>query len=203
MVNVLELFNHYGYIVLLIALFLELLALPLPGETLMTYCGYVVSEGKMNLGLSIVIATIGICSGITLSYYIGRALEITFFEKYGRYFHLDKSKIEKTSKWFDKYGNKILIVAYFIPGIRHVTGYFSGIINMPYKKFAGYAYIGAVIWTTVFMLLGDYLGVNWEKYHYLFKRYFIIIGISIVILIILIYMINCYRLKKTKENSEK
>jgi len=34
---VIELFNNYGYIVLLIALILELIAFPLPGEILMTY----------------------------------------------------------------------------------------------------------------------------------------------------------------------
>ena len=43
---VIELFNNYGYIVLLIALILELIAFPLPGEALMTYWGYVIYEGN-------------------------------------------------------------------------------------------------------------------------------------------------------------
>jgi len=43
---VMELFNNYGYIVLLIALILELIAFPLPGEILMTYWGCVIYEGN-------------------------------------------------------------------------------------------------------------------------------------------------------------
>ena len=164
---VVELFNNYGYIVLLIALMLELIAFPLPGEALMTYCGYVIYEGKMNLTISILIATLGVCVGITLSYFIGKILGVAFFEKYGHYIHMDKNKLDKTSIWFEKYGNKLLIVAYFIPGVRHVTGYFSGITEVSYKKFAINAYAGAFIWTTTFISLGKVLGVNWERYHVL------------------------------------
>ncbi|MBA2905168.1 DedA family protein [Clostridium saccharobutylicum] len=55
---IVELFNNYGYIVLMVALILELIAFPLPGEAIMTYCGYVIYEGKMNFIFSILIATI-------------------------------------------------------------------------------------------------------------------------------------------------
>lgn len=193
-----ESFNQYGYIVLLIALILELIAFPLPGETLMTYCGYVVYEGKMNLPLSILTATIGVCIGITLSYFVGRTLGVAFFEKYGRYIHIDKNKLDKTSKWFEKYGNKMLILAYFIPGVRHITGYFSGIMNISYKKFAINAYAGAFIWTTTFISLGNFLGVNWEKYHHLLKRYMIILALIIAVGIIVVYICKLYKLKKSK-----
>ena len=43
-----ELLNQYGYVVLYLALLLELLGLPLPGEILMTYCGFLVLQGKLN-----------------------------------------------------------------------------------------------------------------------------------------------------------
>jgi membrane protein DedA with SNARE-associated domain len=31
-------------------------------------------------------------------------------------------KLEKVSGWFDRYGNKLLIVAYYIPGVRAICG---------------------------------------------------------------------------------
>jgi membrane protein DedA with SNARE-associated domain len=43
-----DLFNQYGYLVLFAALMLELIAFPTPGETLMTYCGFLVFQGKLN-----------------------------------------------------------------------------------------------------------------------------------------------------------
>ncbi len=191
---VIELFNNYGYAVLLIALILELIAFPLPGEVLMTYCGYVIYEGKMSLIISIIIATSGVCIGATLSYFIGRILGESFFKKHGHYVHMDKNRLDKISIWFEKYGKKLLVVAYFIPGIRHFAGYFSGISEMSYKKFSVNAYIGALIWTTTFISLGKFLGLNWHAYHGILKKY-LLIGILIFIII----AISIYLYKSHKE----
>ena len=192
---VIELFNNYGYIVLLIALMLELIAFPLPGEALMTYCGYVIYEGKMSLTISILIATFGVCIGITLSYFIGKILGRSFFEKHGHYIHMDKNRLDKISIWFEKYGNKLLVVAYFIPGVRHVTGYFSGITNISYKKFAVNAYIGAFIWTTTFISLGDFFGINLGRYHGPFKKYLLIGSLIATVIIIIIYFYKTHKEK--------
>lgn len=191
--HILALFNQYGYIVLLIALMLELIAFPLPGEVLMTYCGYLIYENKMNWLISVTVATLGVCIGITISYYIGRVLEVDFFEKHGRYVHMDKKRLDKISLWFETYGNKLLIVAYFIPGVRHVTGYFSGITKVNYKKFAMNAYLGAFIWTTTFISLGKVLGTNWNKYHYPIKKYFFIGSVITTLILILIYLYKTYK----------
>ncbi len=190
---VIGLFNHYGYIVLLIALMLEIIAFPLPGEALMTYCGYVIYQGKMSLIMSILIATFGVSIGITLSYFIGKILGVTFFEKHGHYIHINKGRLDKVSLWFQKYGNKLLIIAYFIPGIRHVTGYFSGITKISYKKFSVNAYIGAFIWTTTFISLGSILGVNWSKYHPLLKKYLLMGSLIIGAVVIAIYIYKAHR----------
>lgn len=188
-----ELFNHYGYIILYIALVLELIALPTPGETLMTYCGFLVFQGKLNWIISIIVATAGVISGITISYFIGRILGSIFFTKYGPYIHLGPDKLEKTSKWFKKYGNGLLVVAYFIPGVRHVTGYFSGVTKIPFKKFVANAYTGALLWTGTFISLGKVLGSNWEKFHGSIKKYLIIGGIIIAITLICIYLYKNYK----------
>ncbi|OOM09392.1 inner membrane protein YghB [Clostridium saccharobutylicum] len=190
---IVELFNNYGYIVLMVVLILELIAFPLPGEAIMTYCGYVIYEGKMNFIFSILIATIGVGIGITVSYFLGRVLEVKFIEKYGRYIHMDNSRLDKISTWFDRYGNKLLVMAYFIPGIRHVTGYFSGISKLSYKKFAANAYIGALIWTTTFISLGRVFGVDFQKYHLLIKKYLLIGTLVVITAIIFVYIYRAYK----------
>jgi membrane protein DedA with SNARE-associated domain/membrane-associated phospholipid phosphatase len=184
---IINLFNHYGYLVLLVSLTLELIAFPLPGEALMLYCGYVVYTNKMNWMASILLASTGTIAGITISYFIGNMLGLEFFERYGHYVHLDKKRIDKVSIWFQNYGSKLLIMAYFIPGVRHVTGYFSGITKVSYKKFAVSAYSGAILWTFTFITLGKVLGPNWDKYHSLITRYFVIAGLIIGTVVLIIY----------------
>lgn len=187
------LFTHYGYIVLFGILTIELMGVPTPGETLMTYCGFLVFLGRLNWGVSIIFATLGVISGITISYFIGRTLGAPFFQKYGSYIHLGPDKLEKTSQWFERYGNKLLFIACFIPGVRHVTGYFSGITCIPYRKFAFNAYIGALIWTSTFISLGKILGSNWAKFHDSVSKYLIIGGIIIAIVLLCIYFYRKYK----------
>lgn len=193
MQQVIGLLNNYGYIVLPLSLILELLALPLPGEAMLAYCGFLVNQGKMGWLLSVFVTAIGAIIGITLSYFIGRILGATFFEKYGHYVHLDKKTLDKVSVWFEKYGNKLLIVSCFIPGVRHITGYFSGITQISYKKFAAYSYVGAIIWTSTYISLGTFFGANWNRYHGLITVFLVRGVLAISLMSIAIYIVSIYR----------
>ena len=187
--------NHYGYIILFSTLVLKLIAVPFPGELLLTYCGFLVYESKMNWIVSILVATSGVILGVTITYFIGNKLGARFFEKYGSYIHLGPAQIEKTSKWFETSGNKLLILAYLIPGVFHIAGYFSGITKISYRKFALNSYFGALIWTTTFISLGKVLGPNWEKFHSSILKYLIIGSLIIALILIIIYI---YKNRKTK-----
>ncbi len=191
----LELLSQYGYIILVISLSLELIALPLPGEALMMYCGYLVYMHKLNWGLSILFAASGSIAGMTISYFIGRILEEKFFEKYGHYLHMGPDNLEKISAWFERYGNILLVTAYYIPGVRHMTGYFSGVTKIPYKEYARYTYSGAVLWAATFISLGKIFGPKWEQYHKTMSKYFIVIGLIITVITVSIYFYYKYKLE--------
>lgn len=189
------LLDEYGYIVLFLSLLIELIALPLPGETLMSYCGYLVFRGKLNWGISIIISALGTIIGITISYFIGKTLGVNFFNRYGCYVHMGPKKLKKVSDWFEAYGNKLLLISYFIPGVRHITGYFFGITDISFKKFAVYAYIGAFLWSFVFITFGKVLGDQWDKMHGFVNEYLIVISMVLVIFILIIFICRYYRVK--------
>lgn len=193
MQHITDLLDHYGYIVLFTGLLLELIALPTPGELLMSYCGFLVYQGKLNWAVSILVSTTGSAIGITASYFLGTILGKTFFTKYGSYFHMGPEKLEKVSGWFDRYGNKLLVVAYYVPGVRHITGYFSGITKIPFKKFAYNAYLGAFIWTGSFISLGKVLGPQWESFHSSIKRYLMIGGLIAAVAVFAYYIYKNHR----------
>lgn len=184
---------QYGYIVLFIAPMLETLALPIPGELLMLYCGALIYTGKLNLLLSIFIAFSGVASGLTIAYIIGNFIGMKFFIKYGRYFGMNANKVEKVSKWFNRHGTKLLLISCFIPGVRHITGYFSGIIKIDCKKFILNAYIGAFLWIFTFLYLGDILGGDIKSIEVYLSRYIITILIVIGVGFIIYYVIKKYR----------
>ena len=187
--------DHFGYIVLFVALMLELIALPLPGELLMVYSGFLVFQGQLNWTLSILFTGIGACAGMTISYWVGNKLGTPFFEKYGRKFHMGRERIEKTSNWYSKYGNKLLFIAYFIPGVRHITGYFSGITRLSFRTYVLFAYSGAFLWTAVFITLGKILGPQWDQFHTLIKKYLLI---GVVVAACALAMICIYKKYKVQ-----
>ncbi|WP_255807883.1 VTT domain-containing protein [Cohnella mopanensis] len=172
---------------------LELIALPLPGEFIMTYAGLIVYEGQLNWFICILVGGIGTCIGVTISYWIGYRLGTPFFEKYGTRFHFGPDKLRSVSGWYQRYGNRLLLISYFIPGVRHITGLFSGTTRMSFRQYAIYAYSGAFIWVSTFISLGKLLGPKWEIYHHAINRYLILIGI---ILIAIYLCIQVYRKKK-------
>lgn len=188
-----HLMDQYGYFVLGIALMLELLALPLPGEVLMTYTGLLVFQGHLNWIASIFTAGTGASIGMTISYWIGYKLGKPFVQKHGSKFHLGPEKLEKTSVWFERYGNKLLLFAYFIPGLRHITGYFSGVTRLSFQTYMVYAFTGAFIWTGIFISLGEVLGPKWDQFHHAITKYLMAAGIIAAVAFTIVYIYKKYR----------
>ncbi len=185
--------DQYGYWVLFGALLIELIAFGLPTEVLMGYAGVLVYQGKLAWLPAIIAAGLGSMLGISIAYWIGAWLGAPFFAKYGQKIHLGPDRMDKVSHWFEVYGDKLILVAYFIPGVRHVTGYFSGIMRIPFYKFATYAYLGAALWVTTFVTLGKVLGPQWERYHHLVSKYLIYSGLVTGLTFIIIWVYKRYK----------
>ncbi|MEH7417427.1 DedA family protein [Neobacillus drentensis] len=178
------LFEQHSYLILFIGIFLELMALPISGEFLMSYAGYFVYQGKMNYMLALLTVFLAAGAGITVTYWIGKAGGYRLIEKYGKFIHMGPERYKKTAAWFERSGSKLLVFAYFIPGIRHFTGYISGISRMPFRRFIIPAYTGAFLWGICFITLGKVLGPQWESFHQAASKYLIVFIIVLVVLVI-------------------
>ncbi|WP_150271940.1 DedA family protein [Paenibacillus tepidiphilus] len=166
-----ELFASYGYSVLFVGLLLEFVALPFPGETTMAYAGFLSYTGRLDFAALAAVAFTGTTAGMTLTYWIGLKAGLPFIQRYGKWFLFSPVKLEKTQRWFERYGSILISIGYFIPGVRHFTGYFAGIIALPFRKFAAYAYGGALLWVLLFLGIGKVFGPQWLGIFHLFELY--------------------------------
>ncbi|MCJ8013625.1 VTT domain-containing protein [Paenibacillus sp. KQZ6P-2] len=183
----------HGYLVLFFVPMLELLFLPVSAEFVMGYGGFLVFQGKLNWLISILVAATGSAIGTTLAYWIGYKLGTPFFEKYGSRIHMGPERFNKVSKWFQRYGNKVITINYFITGVRHITGYFSGITRIPFRTYILYAYIGAFLWAATFVSFGKLLGPQWEQYQTQINKYVAVITVMIVVVFVLSFLYNMYK----------
>lgn len=187
--HVQSLIEHYGYFGIILILVGGIVGLPLPDEILLTYVGYSVYRENLAHIPALISAAVGAAGGITLSYYIGHRFGLPLLQKYGAKIHITAQKIEFTKKLFEQIGPVLLLIGYFIPGVRHLTAYIAAINNYPYKKFAVYAYAGAIIWTFTFITLGKVLGNKWRYVGLYLSQYSFYAVLLFVVLMLIVYYI--------------
>lgn len=146
--------NHYGSIVIFLCLALGIIALPIPEESLLLLLGFLMAKEKLPLFSTILAAYLGTCCGITGSYGLGLLTSHYINRGWGRYIGLTEKRFLMAHNWFERIGKWALTIGYFIPGVRHLTGYVAGTLKLCYRHFALYAYSGGLIWSSLFMGLG-------------------------------------------------
>ena len=69
-----------------------------------------------------------------------------------------KQYVEKTHEFFEKYGNRAIVLARFVPVVRTFITVMAGVGTMSFRRFMIYSAVGGAIWAIGVTLLGYYLG---------------------------------------------
>ena len=173
--------SQYGYAALFALLVLGIVGLPVPDETLLVFSGYLIYRGRLDPRLTFLAAFAGSSCGISLSYLIGRTLGYEFVHRYGRYVRLTERRIDRVRIWFHRIGDWLLAICYFIPGVRHFAALIAGMSHLEYPTFALFAYSGAAVWVTTFLLLGYFVGESWRAASAAAQQYILIASLFIAI----------------------
>lgn len=193
-----RLFEQYGYWVLLVGLPLDFIALPIPpGNSTLTYTGYLSYKGVLHGGSAVLAAFLGAAIGVTITYVVGYKLGMPLIERYGKWLMLKPAHLEKTRRYYDKYGDRLLLVSFFIPGVRQFIGYFIGIIRVPFRTLLLYAYPGTLLWVLAFWGVGYLFGDQWEHMLGLVERYLKYFFIGVGGLLVCLLLIRRLRRSRT------
>ena len=178
--------STYGYGALFGLLVLGIVGLPVPDETLLVFCGYLISQGKLGAAGTFVAAVAGSWCGITTSYMLGRTLGLGAVHRFGRYFRLSDSHLDLVHKWFDRSGHWALFFGYYVAGVRHFTAVVAGASRLELRTFALYAWSGALLWVAAFLGLGYYIGEEWRRAAELLHAYMRYLAYLLVALVALL-----------------
>lgn len=156
------LIQKYGswiYLILFLIIFCEtgLVVTPiLPGDSLLFATGVVAAAGGLNVPLLIILLSVAAILGDAVNYSIGHFLGPKVLT--GKYRFLKKEYLDKTQRFYEKYGGKTIIIARFVPIVRTFAPFLAGVGNMSYFRFGSYNIIGGVAWISVFVIAGTLLG---------------------------------------------
>ncbi|MWV62656.1 DedA family protein [Helicobacter saguini] len=157
---VLDTIEYLGYFGIFILMAIESSILPLPSEIVMIPAGYLAFQGKMNMVLAIMAGTFGSLAGALCNYYIAIKLGRIFVTKYGKYFFMKESSLEKTEKFFNRHGEISTFIGRLIPVVRHYISLPAGLARMSLARFCIFTLLGAGIWVSILSFFGYYLGVT-------------------------------------------
>lgn len=189
---------EYGYFGIFIALVGGIVGLPVPDEILLITIGYYAYLGRVDLPTALICSYLGSIIGISISFLLGAKLGLPFLLKYGTKIRLTPKRVHKAQRLFYKHGKWLLITGFFIPGVRHLTGYLAGIARMPLRTFMVYSYVGALFWVLLFVLTGYELGIKWYYVKQSFEAYKMIIYFIVSILLSVAALLFFFSVKKTK-----
>lgn len=157
------LIQHFGvwvYLIVFIIVFCEtgLVVTPfLPGDSLLFGLGALAAIGDLNVAWLFVLLSIAAIAGDTVNYFIGKYVGPKVFHQDTNRF-LKREYLEKTRRFYEKYGGKTIVIARFVPIIRTFAPFVAGIGAMTYSKFIIYNVLGGIAWVAVFIFGGYYFG---------------------------------------------
>src|SRR5215510_8585454 len=117
---------RHGYGAIFVLLVLGIVGLPVPDETLLVFAGYLSFKGTLRLEPTVATAFLGSACGISVSYAIGRFIGLPALTKFGPLLHLRPEHLEQAHRWMERWGKYSLLLAYFIPGYRHLAAFMVG-----------------------------------------------------------------------------
>jgi len=163
----------------------------LPGDSLLFLCGIYsellmrpFSTGSDFVNVTFLAALVSVMGifGNMAGYWFGAKSGSYLFKKEDTFF-FKKKYLYQSKDFFDKYGNKAIVFARFLPILRTFAPIIAGIVEMDKKRFMFYNIVGSILWSFTMIFSGHYLyELFLNQFQIDLKHYieYIVIGIILV-----------------------
>jgi len=149
-----------GYTGIFLLMAMESSVIPIPSEIVMPPAGYLVQQGRMNMGLVILSGTLGSLVGAYANYFAARFLGRRLLLRYGRYLWITEDHFARVERFFRDHGEISTFIGRLLPVARHLISLPAGLARMNHWKFSIYTLLGAALWVTVLAWIGYFIGEN-------------------------------------------
>ncbi|MER7669925.1 DedA family protein [Kitasatospora sp. NPDC096128] len=197
------LLDHYGYLAVALLVLLDNCGVPVPGQTVLVLASVYAGTGHLDFAAVLLIAGTAATLGNMLGYLIGHTGGRAFVHRWGRYVLLTPARMERADGFFARQGGKVVTVARFVDGLRQYNGIIAGTTEMPWRRFAVFNLLGAVLWTAVWGTFGYVAGANIGSVYRTAIRYqlWFAIGLGLLAAAFLVRQVLRYR-RRTREGAD-
>lgn len=151
------LLESWGYPVLFVLFILTGVGSPIPEDLLLLTAGYLTFAGVFEWPFVIILSVCGVVGSDLMLYVAGRHLAWHSSRWPDGHF-LSPARLCRATRWFDRWGHALVLMARLTPGTRAVVFVTAGVRSVPIGSFAGYDTLGALVWVPSMLALGHAAG---------------------------------------------
>lgn len=158
--NPLAIVEAGGYLGLAVLVFAEsglLIGIFLPGDSLLFAAGLLSASGLLDPGALAAVVVAAAVLGDSAGYWFGHEVGSRFLARKDTWF-VKRAYIERTERFYKKYGARAVVLARFVPAVRTLAPILAGVAHMRYKRFLAYNALGGFAWGAGMVALGYFLG---------------------------------------------
>jgi membrane protein DedA with SNARE-associated domain len=186
------------YIGVALLMAIESCNIPLPSEVILTFAGYLVHDGKMNLHGAALAGAIGCVIGSVPSYWLGKWGGRSFLERYGKWILMTPHDLDVSEKWVARYGDWAFFICRMLPVVRTFISLPAGILHARFGPFVLFTFLGSWVWSYALVYAGVFVGQNKAAFKHLWHQFdALIIAVCFVLGILYIYK-HVQHLQKSK-----
>lgn len=150
----LSLMAHHGYSIIFLIVFSEAIGLPVPAALALIAGGAATASGILNGPTALLLAVLGMLSGDSLLYILGRRLGWALLGYLCKVSANPETCILRSAESFYKRGRTTLLLAKFIPGVNTMAAPLAGSMKMPFVQFLGLDVVGASFYALTYGVIG-------------------------------------------------
>jgi membrane protein DedA with SNARE-associated domain len=149
-----------GYPAAGLGILVESAGVPFPGETLLLAAAAWAAARNHSILLVILFGFVGATAGADLGYYLGYKGGRPFVERFGSLFRIRPEHIARSEMFFSRHGDRAILAARFVIGLRTWGSMLAGMSHMPFWRFQLFSALGGLAWATTVGVAGYLLGSN-------------------------------------------
>jgi len=175
--------RHYGAFAVMLILAIEAIGAPVPGESLLIFASVLAGRGEMSLPALLFFAWVGSVIGDNMGFLIGRKLGRKTVLRYGAKVGLTNERFSKIENRYVRYGSATVLFARFFSILRQLNGIVAGMLGMSWWRFVLFDAVGAALWVTVWVFLGENLAfiVTLAHHKIVVVSFLISVGLILVV----------------------
>ncbi|GAA2747317.1 DedA family protein [Kitasatospora cinereorecta] len=166
-----------------------------PGETAVVLGGFLAHQGRVSLGLMLLVVVLAAVLGDSVGYEVGHRAGPAILDS--RPMRRHRERIAGAQDLIRRRGPAAVFFGRFVAFFRAMMPALAGMSHMPYRRFLLFNALGGLVWGVGFTLLGYFAGAAYSRVEGLVGR-----ALAIALAVLVVAALVVWHLRRRRSESD-